>query len=416
MKTVASVLIRVALIAGCGLAVWRSVQLAKADWIARTGAPEALEKALRYAPDDERLLAKEAIARSDAGDSSPEVDEQLRRAEQMNPRDSAVLMTMGLREEFRGDQAQAEQDLLRATEVDAQFKPAWTLASFYERTGQGDKSWPMIERILNLDPLGYDPAAVFEMCWREANGDSRRILNLIPKDGHRPVEYLAFLMATKRTDAALEAWQTALKAGDATDAADKATLSGFVDYLTMADHTAEAVLVWNELVDRGMIRSGKLDPAKGESIADPDFQFSATRTGFGWRVNEVPGVNIDNATGLLELDISGDEPETYGAFWTWAPVVSGKHYRLTWKSDGSMLSAPDDPGFSFRIVQEPGEVLTQCRPILAAGNSAGCEFTTAEGENEIRRARIEFGYVRAQGTTRPSGMLEISEVGLGFAK
>lgn len=425
----ASVLVRLALIAGCVLVVWRSVRIAVADRIASAGTAEALERALRYAPNDERLLAREAIARSDGGDSSPEVDRQLRRAEEMNPLDSAVRMTIGLREEFLGNRAKAEQELVRATEVDAQFKPAWTLANYYERTGQVEKSWPMIERILNLEPLGYDPAPVFEMCWRAADGDAERILNLIPKEGHRPVQYLAFLMATKRTDAALEAWPTALKAANAADSGDTTTLKGFVDYLTAADRTAEAVLAWNELVDRGMVRSGKVEPAKGESIADPEFQFPTTRDGFGWRVDEISGVNIDNATGLLELEVSGDEPESFGAFWTWAPVVSGKRYRLTWKSDGGMLSMPDDPGFSFRIVHEThctrateagacaaGNAVTQCPPILAAGNSAGCEFTAAEDGKEIGRARIEFGYARAQGTTRPSGTLQISEVRLGFAK
>ncbi len=87
----------------------------------------------------------------------------------MSPLDSGVLMALGLREEFRGNPAKAEAYLVRAAEIDHQFKPAWTLANYYNRTNQPDKGWPMIERILNLDPLGFDLAPVFELCWRQAS-------------------------------------------------------------------------------------------------------------------------------------------------------------------------------------------------------------------------------------------------------
>ena len=411
-------LCRILFIAFCGFAAWRSVRIALADWAASAGTVDALERATRFAPNDGRLLARLAIARSDTDDPSPSVDEDLQRAVQMSPLDAGVLMALGLREEFRGNNAEAEEYLVRAADIDHQFKPAWTLANYYFRTDQSDKGWPMIQRILNLDPLGFDPALVFELCWRQTPDDAGRLLSLIPKQGHKPIQYLAFLVRTKRTTAALDVWPEALAAADAASAPDVGTLTGLVDFLAGADRTREAVTVWNKLVDRGMIHSGRLDPAKGVSIADPDFQFPPTAKAFDWLVAEIPGVTVSGFTGSLRFEINGDEPQSFQTISVFAPVLTGTRYRLIWKSDGSALKAPQDPGFSFQIVQQPGDVLTQCPPLLASGSSAACDFVTAAetGTEMMKRARIDLRYTRAQGTTRASGALQLSNVHLEFAR
>ena len=216
VKGLLTLLCRVLLIALCGLAVWRSVRIAAADWLASEGTTESFERAIHFAPENPQLLARAAILRSDNGDPSPAVDEELRRAALMNPFDSALPMTLGLREEFRGNSAGAESYLVRAAEIDHQFKPAWTLANYYYRTNQPDKSWPMIARILSLEPLGFDPTPVFELCWNQAAG-SRKILSLIPRRGHRPVQYLEFLINTQRAEAAFEVWPVALGSADPAD-------------------------------------------------------------------------------------------------------------------------------------------------------------------------------------------------------
>jgi tetratricopeptide (TPR) repeat protein len=419
VKGFLALLCRVLLIALCGLAVWRSVRIAAADWLASEGTTESFERALHFAPENPQLLARAAILRSDNGDPSPAVDEELRRAAAMNPFDSALPMTLGLREEFRGNSAGAESYLVRAAEIDHQFKPAWTLANYYYRTNQPDKSWPVIARILSLEPLGFDPTPVFELCWNQAAG-SRKILSLIPGRGHRPVQYLEFLVNTQKTEAAFEVWPVALRSADPADPTDIATLTKFADFLVGADRMPQAVTVWNQIVDSGIVRSGQLEPAKGISIADPDFKFAPVTRAFGWRVADVPGVFVSGFSGSLRLEINGDEPQTFQVLSTFAPVVSGTRYRLLWKSDGSQLNSPRDPGFSFQIVQQPGEVVSQCSPLLSAGSSAGCEFVTPPGsaqeQGRVGKVRIDLLYSRAQGTTRVSGVLQLFNVHLEIAR
>jgi tetratricopeptide (TPR) repeat protein len=397
------------LIAVCGFAVWRSVRVAIADWWVSTGTSQAMEQALRVVPDREEVLARDATYRDSNGDQSTAIDEELLRAARLNPLDSSVLMTLGLREEFRGHNAQAENDLVHAAEIDHQFKPAWTLANYYYRNGRPDKSWPMIERILKLDPLGFDPAPVFALCWNQTS-DASKILGLIPKTGHRPVQYLEFLMKTQRADEAFPAWPSALAAADSSNADDSAQMKAFADFLVRADRSSEAVTVWNQLVDRGIVRAGHLDPAKGISIADPDFRSPSLSSVFGWHVAEVSGVLTSAFSGSLRLEINGDEPESFQMLSTSAPVLSGTRYFLRWKSDGSGLSSPQDPGFSFVVTQRPGEPVMQCPPLLTPGNST-CGFVTPAGRpGQMSEARIDLRYARAQGTTRVSGTLQLSAV------
>ena len=430
-KALSTLLCGVLVIVFCGFAAWRSIRFARADWLANVGTLDALNQAIRLEPDDAAMLARAAIYRSDNDDPSPAVDQDLRRAAQMNPFDSHVLMTIGLREEFRGNSAQAESFLIRAAEVDRQFKPAWTLANYYYRAGRPDKSWPMIQRILNLDPLDFDTLPVFELCWRQPGnqviGDqvtfSRRILSLIPKRGHRPVQYLDFLIRTRRTEAALDAWPVAFAAADPADSADRGTLIGFTEFLAGAERLPDAVKIWNQLADRAIVHSGQLDPAKGTSIADPDFRFPPLATAFGWRVPEITGVFASGFSGSVRFEITGDEPQSAELLSVSAPVLSATRYHLRWKSDGSSLSAPQDPGFSFLITLKqngrgPAEAVTQCPPLLSPSSHETCDFQTAAGSGAgpLEQARIDLAYTRAPGTTRVSGVLQLLNVHLELAR
>jgi tetratricopeptide (TPR) repeat protein len=426
-KALSTLLCGVLVIIFCGFAVWRSIRVARADWLANAGTLDALQQAIRLEPNDAGMLARAAIYRSDNDDPSPEVEDDLRRAARMNPFNSAVQMTLGLREEFRGNSAKAESFLVRAAEIDHQFKPAWTLANYYYRTGQPEKGLPMIRRILNLDPLDFDTTPVFELYWRESAGNevaySRRILSLMPKRDHRPIQYLRFLTATRRTEAALDAWPEALAAGDPANSSDSGTLIGFAESLAEADRLLDAVTVWNQLVDRGIVHSGHLDPTKGISIADPDFKFAPLPNAFGWRVSDIPGVFASGFSGSVRFEITGDQPQSAQFLSVFAPVRSGARYHLRWKSDGSSLSSPRDPGFTFLIAQKqpgqnPGEVVTECPPLLSPGSRETCDFIASPGTTpgQIRNARIDLKYARAPGTTRVSGTLQLFNVHLELAR
>ena len=188
-------------------------------------------------------------------------------------------------------------------------------------------------------------------------------------------------------------------------------VTAFVDSVLRADRVPDAVRIWNQLVDRKIIESGKLDPAVGISIADPDFSFPLIERGFGWRVAHQARVSVVKSPSSLRFEFDGNEPESLVLLTTVAPLVSDKAYRLVWKTDTSSLSSRRDPGFVVQVIQAPGEVATECQPMLQTGEAGACQFMSRANAG---RAQINVMYKRALGTTRVQGTLEIDTLKLGF--
>lgn len=410
MRAAWSWIVRIVVIVACGFLTAWSVRMAVADWRAQSNGMVGLESAIRLEPGDSVLVARAALAKNANGDMSAEVDRELQRAAELNPSDSDVQSALGLRAEFRGHRAEAERYFTHATEIDHKFKPAWALANYYARADQPEKMWPIIGRALALNPLGLDPTPVFELCWN-ATGDARRILDVIPRQGRVPVQYLAFLTGKKRADAALELWPRAVDATDPADPYLAAIMIYFTEFLEQTNRIPEAVGVWNKLVDRGIIASGRLNPAAGVSIADPDFSLPLMERVFDWRVSHDPGVSVAKSASSLRFEFDGHEPELFEVLSTSAPLIPGRPYRLIWKTDASELNARRDPGFAWQIVQQPGSVATMCQPLLQAGDEGLCRFTSLANTGS---ARLNLIYARASGTTRAEGMLRIASVKLEF--
>jgi len=381
-----------------------------ADLRAQQNGMDGLESAIRLEPEDSQLVAREALAKNANGDMSADVDRQLLRAAAMNPYKADVQMALGLREEFRGHQAEAERYLVHAAQIDHTFKPAWTLANFYVRQDQPEKMWPLIKRGLALDlsTSAFNPKPVFDLCWNESS-DSRQILELIPERGVVPLQYLSYLINTKRTDASLAVWPRALDAVQATDPMGIEAMIRFAEFLEQENRMADAVRVWNRLVDRHFIDSGRLDPEHSISIADPDFSFPPTERGLGWRVTHDAGVYVGRGTSSLHFEFDGNEPESSVLLTTVAPIVPNRPYRLIWKTDASEMSARRDPGFVWQIVQQPANSATICPPLLEAGDEGVCEFTSMPNTVKVR---LNLIYKRATGTRRVEGILRLSTVKL----
>jgi len=410
VRTTWSWIVRVLLAAACVFLAFRSAHIALADLRAQRNGLDGLDAAIRLEPGDSVLVAREALFRSNNDDLSPEVDRQLRHAAELDPLNADLPIALGLRAEFRGHPAEAERYLEHAAEIDHTFRPAWTLANFYFRSDQPDKSWPMIQRALNLDPLAFDPRPVFDLCWN-LTSNSQKILGVIPSHGAISVQYLAYLMSRKRVDAAVELWPRAIQAANGANPSEVQVVSAATDFMLQAGRAQDATGIWNQLVDRKIIESGKLDPAAGLSIADSDFIFPLIEHGFGWRATHDPRVSVVKSFSSLRLEFDGNEPESSVLLATVAPLIAGKAYRLAWKTDASSLSSRRDAGFLVRVIQEPGDVATECQTMLQTGDHGACQFTSRP---DADWAQISVMYKRALGTTLVRGTLQIDNMKLGF--
>ena len=409
MRAVWSWIVRGLLVLICVFLTARSFRISVADWRAQQ-PPDGLERALRTGTGGLGPSGAQQLARNESGDTSPTVDRELLHAAEADPLNANLFMALGLREEFGGHLKEAERYLVHAAEIDHTVKPAWTLANFYFRNAQPDKSWPMIRRALNLNPLAFDPTPIFDLCWNET-GDSKKVLELMPSRGLVSLQYLLYLMNKQKVQAAIDLWPRVLDSADPANPAWVDSLTGFTEFLEQANRSPDAVRSWTQLIDRKIIVSGRLDPGAGVSIADPDFSFPLIERGFGWRVANGSGVSVAKSYSSLRLDLDGNEPEASVLVTTVAPLVPRRAYRLVWSTDASRLSSSQDPGFAFQIVQQPGDLITPCQPLLQAGDNGACRFTSLPNAGA---ARLDLIYKRALGTTRVEGTLRINSVKLEF--
>jgi hypothetical protein len=408
MRALAPPLLRIALVALCCLATAKSIRHARAEWFASSNTTPGLARALQIEPDDHSLTARAALIRGASGEDSPAMDLELRRAAQLNPFNSEVLTDLGLREELDGNLADAELHLTQATRLNHAFKPAWALASFCYRTGQPSKFWPMVKHCLSLDPLLFDTSPVFDLCW-EMTGDSKKILASLPRTGPIPFQYLTYLIGKSRVDAAAELWPEVLQLLDGKAPAEVAAALEYSTFLLRNNRIEGAVHAWNQLIDRGIVRAGKLDPATGASVSDPDFAFAPVGSPFDWQVARTDGVFATTGRSGVTFEFDGNQPQTILLMSTLAPLIPAKSYRVIWKADSAGLDRRDYAGFFLRITQSPGAI-TDC-PLSEKPADSPCQFTTGTDPQSVR---IELRYTRALGTTRPRGTLQISSLRLEF--
>jgi len=414
MTAVLNILYRLLIAAVCLTASIKYIQWARADWLGSKITHEDLEAALRIEPDNTDFVRRVVSYRNGWADVDWVTDDELRRAARMDPLNAELWIPLAEREEARGDKGAAEADLIHAADVDHQFIPAWVLANYYLQTENPEKAWAALDRCLRLNLQNYSLTPVFALMWG-LSSDAARIQSALPKQGSIPVAYLDYLITTDHADAAISAWPLALAAG-AKDPASADRLNSFAGYLIRKGRTLEAVSAWNALIDSKVIRSGRLNPRLGESVADPDFRFTEHPGAFGWKISRTGGIF---ATALssgnrpeLSVDLDGNEPEAVDLASISAPVLGGRSYRLIVQFDPAGLKNLQDPGFAVRAEPKPGKTLFECPLLPLKGESAICPLTVPQGTNLLE---IVLAYRRAPGTVRALGTLRLFRVALEFA-
>lgn len=408
MNRVTDVIVRATVVLISAFAVWKSAQLARADLAWSDGTTAGLHRAVEILPHSADMAARLVLRRVDDGEDGPDLDHALSAASQLNPLNAELLMVRALRLEQAGDQARAHQLLIEAAKVDHQFKPAWTLANFSLRSGLMEEFWPMIRRCLELEPFGFEPNAVFDLAWRVAS-DAKQIQVLIPSRSPKTLRYLSYLSASGRTEAAIALWPAALESIDRSLKGDVALAQEFPGFLVNKGQVPAALRAWNQLVDRSVLRSGRIEPANGTLLADPEFSFDRNAGVFSWQVPDANGVFPAPDYSALRFELDGNQNQSLVLAQTTALVLPGRKHKLSWKADGTRLNLASDAGFALQVLGTDGRALVEC-PALLDNHGAGSCLYTAKAQDQT--VRVALNYTRAQGTTRAAGTLELSSVKL----
>jgi len=417
----ASVAVRILISLACVFVLWRVAIQELADYYASSRTADAYQRAVRIQPGNAEFVSARAVFLAVNGDPSTAVDQALQAAVSMNPADAEALMALGLRAENRGDLAAARTFLERAASASRLFKPAWTLANFYFRTGEDARFWPMIERCLtmieprNLEPMSFDPSPIFDLAWhQEAN--PAKIRAIVPKRAATIIPYLRYLYFTDRFRAALDVWPDALAAANPGVPQDFEAILLFSEYLIYQNYATEAVAVWNDSIKRGFVQSTPLDPATGNFVENPEFVYPAIAHSFSWFPAHLPGVFVTEAPHAMRFEFTGNEPENFELLWKFLPLGSGRNFRLTWDADASRLEKPPGApsGLAFTLDELPagGQAGHPCAPFASEGKGA-CELSVLPA---TRVLRLSLRYQRPIGATRLKGVFVLSAAHLEPAR
>jgi hypothetical protein len=360
----------------CALCGWRSVRLAVPI------TPDSAEYHFRLGE----------VQREVPGNLSAELD----RALALNPRYAAAWIARGLQAEAAGDRKKAEASLLQAAEVDRLYLPRWTLANFYFRAGDLPRFWTWARRAAGM---AYDPAALFQLCWR-ASGDAKEILQqAIPDTPALREAYLDFLVRTNRLEAA---GRLAVELSQRAGPSQLDLLLRYCDALLAGRQLNPALQVWNALASRRIIPYGALDAQTGASLTNGDLTAAPLLRGFDWRPARVEGaaLSFDTISRQMSLSLSGKQPEACDVVEQYLPVLPHAKYHFRYRYRTQDLAAETGLVWSFvdgRTAAEAGAGVVRASPDW---NEQTLEFSTGSGSDLLR---VLLRYRRPPGSMRGEG-------------
>ncbi len=391
----------------CFAAYW-SGRLAAADRLSRADSIHDVERATRLAPGNARYLLRLADLKVDEGrDASP----VLRQAAQASPLDSAIWLQLGLQAELNGDMASASQALLRAAHLDRRFRPRWNLASFYVRRNDPQRSWHWANEALRIGQPG-DFAAVFRLCWTFSNRADDIWRSAIPKTPLVLEQYLQFLLAQNKLDAAKP---VAAQLVEVAQVPQVHSLLVYCDAAIAAKRAASALSCWNRMSRRGLLPYSIIDPSTGKSLVNGDFERAPIGLGFDWRLANIAGLSVhyDETTPHLRIAFSGKQPESCEPLFAWVVLQPLRKYRLTCRYE--TVGIPPGSGLKWQLYSsDNGAQIIPDAPSLSheGQTTARIEFHTPEA---LQLGRLALAYQRAPGTVRIEGSLQVANVSLEFA-
>ena len=219
--------------------------------------------------------------------------QQFEEAVKDNPHDPRAWINLAAALEFQGNTSRAEEDLRYASAL-APNLPVyqWTIGNYFLLHGNTQEAFRHLKIVL-AGSRQYDRAA-FNIAWK-ASGNAAQILQeLIPHELPAEFSYLNYLVTEQRFPDAEAVWK---RIAQSPETFDPHEASGYIDTLIKTGRADAAYQVWTDLQAKGLIRTPPGGPNQN-LITNGDFEDPLLKMGFGWRIQDVPGVyaGLDTAT------------------------------------------------------------------------------------------------------------------------
>jgi hypothetical protein len=350
----------------------------------RHPTPERIEQAIRLDPGRPQYHAALARVRQYAPDADlGEVIRHYEAAVARSPRQADYWADLADTYELAGRLADAERAYERARAA-APNSPTvgWQRGNFLLRRGQVAAALEAFRPVLLARPELRRQA--FDLAWH-ATSDSGLILErMIPPRVEIALEYLNYLVAQQRLEAAGELWSQLLAWNQPFD--PRAAFP-FLDALREHGEPEGLEAAWGELGARHPLGFPRR-AAPDELITNGGFESDLWNGGLDWRVVPVEGavVSVDNlnffeGTRALRLEFDGRHNLDYRHVSQYVPVRPGESYRFSYFIRTQGLTSDSGPRFELADAYDPARLSVTTRNVLGSARWSleQVEFTAGAG-------------------------------------
>ncbi len=296
---------------------------------------------------------------------------QFEEAVRLDPWSPQAWLDLSAALQLQGDMADATRAVQRADYL-APDIPAyqWPIGNFYLLQGNTAEAFRHFRTVLK-GTVDYD-GIIFSMAWKASDNPEQILNELIPRAVGPEFRYLDFLAGQKHFTDAQTVWTRILgsRASFAPGAA-----APYMDSLIFAHHPHQAFTVWTDLVNRGWV-SGPSPQPKGNLITDSRFERPLLRMGFGWRVDNVPGVYVGRDTSQFHspshsvlIQFSGNRNLDYHQFYQFVLLSPNHAYHLEAFLKTDHITTDSGPRMEVHDFYNP-QLLDKFSPSLT-GTSGG---------------------------------------------
>ncbi len=343
-----------------------SVRIAWATRLGKSTRTEDLRRAVSLDPTNPDLhfrLGTAEVFNLEDPDTTDGIG-QLQRATDLSPHQTRYWTALASACQFEGKINCAGNAISTALALSPMApRVHWEAANYYLWANRQDLAFSQFRRLLELDP-GY-AGATFQASLGAASNPGFVYDNVLTSAASPKLKlaYVSFLSSHKYGDFAFQIWKqlAAGKTAFSFSAADP-----YLEHLISAHKYQEALTVWNDLEDRGLVpQSGD----KNDLVFNGGFEHIPLNAGFDWRYHQESYVAVEFEThqalagkGGLRLDFSDVGNHQAEPIYQLVPVKADQAYVLTARVRSTNIVS--DSGPRLRVT-DPA-----CPKCLTASTSA----------------------------------------------
>lgn len=341
-----------------------------AEWFYNLQTLEGLRRAVHWYPESARYLA----ALADALDNSSFEGDVLgavrlsEEATRLAPLDARGWARLGAAYEAAGRTADARRAYEKAVVLFPRSPEMnWRLGNFLLRQDNTACALVALRKAVIGSPAMR--RAAFQTAWG-ATDNSREILDgMIPAQPEILLDYLHFLLDTRRLDAARETWWRLLDSGF--PVAREEALR-YLESLLAGERTEDAIAAWEALSNRAP-NLYATHHRIGNRVTNGGFELDVLNGGLDWRIVPVEGATArvvsDGAfegVWCLEVAFAGTHNVDFGHVFEFVPVEPATRYLFTARVRAREITSDSGPRFLLRDAGDARRLSAETSVVLGS--------------------------------------------------